>query len=58
MIQITPHMRILVAVEPVDFRAGIDGRGVPQAAAGRTLRSPKGIFAAAPPTRFMVTVTS
>jgi transposase len=24
MIQITPHMRILVAVEPVDFRAGID----------------------------------
>ena len=25
MIQITPHMRILVAVEPIDFRAGIDG---------------------------------
>lgn len=25
MIQITPHMRILVAVEPVDFRGGIDG---------------------------------
>jgi len=25
MIQLTPHMRILVAVEPVDFRAGIDG---------------------------------
>ena len=25
MIQITPHMRILLAVEPVDFRAGIDG---------------------------------
>ena len=25
MIQITPHMRILAAVEPVDFRAGIDG---------------------------------
>jgi transposase len=24
VIQITPHMRILVAVEPVDFRAGID----------------------------------
>jgi transposase len=24
MIQVTPHMRILVAVEPVDFRAGID----------------------------------
>ena len=25
MIRITPHMRILVAVEPIDFRAGIDG---------------------------------
>lgn len=25
VIQLTPHMRILVAVEPVDFRAGIDG---------------------------------
>jgi len=25
VIQITPHMRILVAVQPVDFRAGIDG---------------------------------
>ncbi len=25
MIQITPHMRILVAVESVDFRNGIDG---------------------------------
>lgn len=25
MIQITPHMRVLVAVEAVDFRAGIDG---------------------------------
>ena len=25
MIQITPHMRILVAVERVDFRKGIDG---------------------------------
>lgn len=25
MIQVTPHMRILLAVEPVDFRAGIDG---------------------------------
>ena len=25
MIQITPHMRILVAVEPTDFRKGIDG---------------------------------
>lgn len=25
MIQVTPHMRILVAVEAVDFRAGIDG---------------------------------
>jgi len=25
VIQITPQMRILVAVEPVDFRKGIDG---------------------------------
>lgn len=25
MIQVTPHMRILVAIEPVDFRRGIDG---------------------------------
>lgn len=25
MIQITPQMRVLVAVEPVDFRKGIDG---------------------------------
>lgn len=25
MIKITPHMRIMVAVEPVDFRKGIDG---------------------------------
>ena len=25
MIQITPHMRIMVAVEPADFRKGIDG---------------------------------
>jgi transposase len=25
MIQLTPHMRILVAIEPVDFRKGIDG---------------------------------
>jgi len=25
MIQLTPHMRILVAVEPADFRCGIDG---------------------------------
>ena len=24
MIQITPHMRILVAIDPIDFRAGID----------------------------------
>jgi transposase len=24
MIQVTPQMRVLVAVEPVDFRAGID----------------------------------
>jgi len=27
MIQITPQMRILVAVEPQDFRKGIDGLG-------------------------------
>ncbi len=25
MIQLTPHMRILVAIEPADFRQGIDG---------------------------------
>lgn len=25
MLQITPHMRIMLAVEPVDFRKGIDG---------------------------------
>jgi len=25
MIQLTPHMRILVAIESVDFRKGIDG---------------------------------
>lgn len=25
MIQITPHMRVLVAIEPADFRRGIDG---------------------------------
>jgi transposase len=25
MIQVTPHMRVLVAIEPIDFRAGIDG---------------------------------
>ena len=25
MIQLTPHMKIFVAVKPVDFRAGIDG---------------------------------
>jgi transposase len=25
MIQVTPQMRILVSVEPADFRAGIDG---------------------------------
>jgi len=25
MIQVTPQMRILVAVEPTDFRCGIDG---------------------------------
>jgi transposase len=25
MIQLTPHLRILVAIEPADFRRGIDG---------------------------------
>ena len=25
MIQVTPHMRVLVAIAPVDFRSGIDG---------------------------------
>jgi len=25
VIQVTPHMRVLVAIEPVDFRRGIDG---------------------------------
>jgi transposase len=25
MLQITPHLKILVAVEPVDFRRGMDG---------------------------------
>lgn len=25
MIQLTPHMRIFVAIEPADFRRGIDG---------------------------------
>ena len=25
MIQLTPQMRILVAIEPADFRKGIDG---------------------------------
>jgi hypothetical protein len=25
VIQLTPHMRVLVAVEPADFRCGIDG---------------------------------
>ena len=25
MIQLTPQMRLLVAIEPVDFRKGIDG---------------------------------
>jgi len=25
MIQVTPQMRILVAIEPTDFRRGIDG---------------------------------
>jgi transposase len=25
MLQVTPQMRVLVAIDPVDFRAGIDG---------------------------------
>ena len=25
MIQLTPQMRVLVAIEPVDFRRGVDG---------------------------------
>jgi transposase len=25
MLQLTPHMRLLVCVEPIDFRNGIDG---------------------------------
>lgn len=25
MIQVTPHMRVVVAIEPADFRRGIDG---------------------------------
>jgi len=25
MIQLTPQMRIMVAIEPLDFRCGIDG---------------------------------
>ena len=25
MLQITPHMKVLVAIEPADFRKGIDG---------------------------------
>jgi len=27
VIQITPQMRVLVAIEPTDFRRGIDGLG-------------------------------
>lgn len=36
MIQITPHMRILVAVDPIDFRAGIDGPWSPCAGSAST----------------------
>ena len=28
MIQVTPQMRVLLAVKPVDFRRGIDGLAV------------------------------
>ena len=38
MIQITPQMRILVAIEPADFRRGIDGLGH----AGLSIRWPNG----------------
>ena len=41
MIQITPQMRILVAVQAVDFRKGIDGLArvcrQPYAGAGRVV---------------------
>ena len=40
MIQLTPQMRILVAIEPVDFRAGIDG--LAQACRARRLGDPYG----------------
>ena len=38
MIQLTAQMRILVALEPVDFRRGIDGIG--QAFGARVVRAP------------------
>ncbi len=40
MLQITPQMKILVAVEPADFRRGIDGlRGCARRNSS-TIRSP------------------
>lgn len=47
MIQITPQVRILAAVEPVDFRKGIDGlcglcrSGLVYSFVGHPLRSKK-----------------
>jgi len=39
MMQLTPQMRILVSVEPTDFRAGIDGLcRVPRRAVRRAIR--------------------
>ena len=35
MIQVTPQMRILLAIEPVDFRKGIDGLVAPAAILAR-----------------------
>src|SRR6185436_10818325 len=34
MLQITPHMKILVAVEPADFRLDLDAAGIPYAVDG------------------------
>lgn len=40
VIQITPQMRVLVAVEAVDFRRGIDGLGSRRCAAPRAAKIP------------------
>ena len=42
MIQITPQMRILVAVEPTDFRRGIDGLAASARRRSATIRSTVG----------------